>query len=150
MGIAQPAALALLGIGAGVSLVIQQALNADLSENLASAAWAGLISYIGGTLCMAVLVLATGRGLPQPEAALKGDVLTWTGGFWGAVYIGIAIFLIPRLGAATFIALLVAGQMLSSLVFDHYGLLGLPEQPASPARILGALLLLAGVILIRS
>jgi transporter family-2 protein len=57
--------------------------------------------------------------------------------------------LIPRLGAAMVIALIVAGQMLGSLAFDHFGLLGVPVHPANVPRLMGAALLVGGVILIR-
>ena len=66
-----------------------------------------------------------------------------------AIFIALAIFLIPKLGAATFIALLVAGQMLCSLAFDHFGLLGIPVHPASLVRLAGAAFLILGVVLIR-
>ena len=68
---------------------------------------------------------------------------------FGAIFIGLAIFLIPQLGAATFFALLIAGQMLGSIVFDHFGVLGLPVHPVSAIRIAGAVLLVAGVVLVR-
>src|SRR5204863_820603 len=38
--------------------VMQQAVNADLRSTLGSAAWAGFISYLGGTLCMLALAVA--------------------------------------------------------------------------------------------
>jgi uncharacterized membrane protein YdcZ (DUF606 family) len=61
----------------------------------------------------------------------------------------LAILLIPKLGAATFLALLVAGQMLCALAFDHFGLLGIPVQPASLIRLAGAAFLILGVVMIR-
>jgi transporter family-2 protein len=57
---------------------------------------------------------------------------------------------LPRLGAATVLALIVVGQMLGALAFDHFGLLGLPQHPASLARLAGAAFLLFGVVLVRS
>jgi transporter family-2 protein len=68
---------------------------------------------------------------------------------FGAIFIGLGIFLIPQLGAATFFALLIAGQMLGSIAFDHFGVLGVPVHPVSAIRIAGAALLVGGVILIR-
>ncbi|HEY8714285.1 MAG TPA: DMT family transporter, partial [Candidatus Acidoferrum sp.] len=68
---------------------------------------------------------------------------------FGAIYIAISILLVPRLGAAIVIGLIVAGQMLGSLAFDHFGLLGIPVHPASFPRLVGAALLITGVILIR-
>jgi len=138
-----------LAIGAGVSFVMQQAVNADLRAALGSAAWTGFVSYLGGTLCMLALAVALGDGVPLGSALARSNWWAWSGGFFGAIYIAISILLLPRIGAATFIALLVAGQMVSSLVFDNYGLLGLAQRPIDVSRVLGVLLLVGGVILIR-
>ena len=139
----------LLGIAAGVSFVIQQAVNADLRASIGSAAWAGFVSYLGGTLCMLVLAIALRNSVPAISDINKGNWWAWTGGFFGSVYIAISIFLVPRLGAAFFIALLVAGQMMASISFDHFGLLGLSRHSIDLSRIIGAVLLVAGVVLIR-
>lgn len=140
---------AALTVAAGVGLVLQQALNADLRVSLNSAAWAGFISYVGGTLCMIVLILAMRDGLPSGTAIARSHWFSWTGGLFGAIYIAMAIFLLQQLGAATFISLLVAGQMIASLLFDHYGLFGIPQHPIDVTRLAGAALLVAGVVLIR-
>ena len=134
---------------AGVGIVIQQALNADLRVSLGSGAWAGLISYIGGTLCMIALILVMRDGVPSMAAIARTPWFYWTGGFFGAVFIALGIFLLQKLGAATFISLLIAGQMLGSLLFDHFGLFGLPQHPADATRLIGAVMLVAGVALIR-
>jgi transporter family-2 protein len=76
-------------------------------------------------------------------------VWAWTGGVFGALFIIGGIVLIPHLGAATFIALLVTGQMITAMAFDHFGLFGLVQRSADLARVLGAALLVAGVILVR-
>lgn len=136
-------------VAAGAGLVLQQALNADLRVSLGSGAWAGLISYIGGTLCMIVLILVMRDGVPSMAAAARTPWFSWTGGFFGAVYIALGIFLLQQLGAATFISLLIAGQMLGSILFDHYGLFGLPQHPADATRLIGAVMLVGGVALIR-
>lgn len=136
-------------VAAGVGIVVQQALNADLRVSLGSAAWAGFVSYIVGTLCMIVLILVMRDGVPSMAAIARTHWFSWTGGFFGAVFIALGIFLLQKLGAATFISLLIAGQMLGSLLFDHYGLFGLPQHSADATRLIGAGLLVAGVALIR-
>ncbi|MBV8829692.1 MAG: DMT family transporter [Acidobacteriaceae bacterium] len=138
-----------LAVGAGTSFVIQQAVNADLRASLGSAAWAGFVSYLGGTLCMLALASLLRETVPAATLIQSSHWWAWTGGIFGAIYIAISIVLVPRLGAATFIALLVAGQMLSSLIFDHYGILGLERHPVDISRLVGAALLVAGVILLR-
>jgi bacterial/archaeal transporter family-2 protein len=57
--------------------------------------------------------------------------------------------MVPHLGAATVLALIVVGQMLGSLTFDHFGLLGVPHYPVSPTLLAGAASLILGVVLIR-
>jgi transporter family-2 protein len=139
----------LLAVGAGVSVVVQQVLNANLRHALNSTAWSGFVSYLVGTICMVLLALALRDPLPSASVAARVPWWAWSGGLFGAIFIALAILLIPQLGAATFIALLVAGQMLCSLAFDHFGLLGIPVHPASLMRLAGAACLVLGVVLIR-
>jgi transporter family-2 protein len=92
-----------LSVAAGVSFVSQQAINADLRASIGSAAWAGFVSYVGGTLCMLVLALVMRDAVPAVGALERSHWWAWTGGFFGAVYIAISILLVPRLGAAFFL-----------------------------------------------
>ena len=87
--------------------------------------------------------------LPQMAKLSSAPWWVWMGGLCGANYIVIAILLAPRLGAATLIAVSVAGQMFVSLLLDHYGLIGYPVHPVSAWRIVGTGLLLVGVALIQ-
>jgi bacterial/archaeal transporter family-2 protein len=144
----QTVLLLLLGLAGGASLVIQAALNAGLRARLESVAWAGFVSYVGGTLAM-ICALVIGRA-PVPVAQFQETPPIWLlGGFFGAAYLGVSIVLLPRLGAATVVALVVTGQLISSMVIDRFALLGVPHHPFGAGRALGALLLLAGVVLIR-
>src|SRR5215471_8718802 len=139
----------LLAVAAGVSLVVQQALNANLRSALNSAAWSGFMSYLVGVICMAALALALRDPIPSASVAARIPWWAWSGGMFGAIFIALAILLIPQLGAATFIAVLITGQMLASVAFDHFGWLGLAQRPVDLPRLLGVALLIGGVILIR-
>ena len=140
---------AFLAVIAGVSVVIQQVVNASLRTALNSAVWAGFVSYAVGLACMALFALALRDPVPSASEAARLPWWVWSGGFFGAVFIALSVFLVPRLGAAAFIALLVAGQMLASVVFDHYGWMGLTQRPVDLPRLIGAALLIGGVVLIR-
>jgi transporter family-2 protein len=146
---AQLGALALFAIVAGVSFVMQASVNARLRTGLASPNWAALISYAGGTLLMAAIVLLNRDGAVTAASLEKTPWWSWTGGLFGAVYVVIIIVLLPRLGTAALIALFVLGQMIASLAFDHFGWFGVPKHPVDAARIIGVVLLVAGVALIR-
>ncbi|MHB8271157.1 DMT family transporter [Bradyrhizobium sp.] len=139
----------ILAVSAGISLVTQQALNANLRAALNSAAWSGFVSYLVGLVCMAALALLLRDPIPLGATAARIPWFAWSGGLFGAIFIGLAIYLIPQLGAATFFVLLVTGQMLGSIAFDHFGLMGVPVHPVSVVRIAGAALLVGGVVLIR-
>ena len=107
------------------------------------------MSYLVGVVCMALLALALRDPLPSAGVAARIPWSAWSGGLFGAIFIGLAILLVPQLGAATFIALLVTGQMLASVAFDHFGWLGLAQRPIDVPRLIGVALLIGGVILIR-
>ena len=139
----------LLVLGAGVSVALQQVLNANLRAELGSPWWAGCISYVGGTVAMLAMIIASGEPWLSSTMVARTSWVSWTGGIFGALFIGISIFMMPRLGAAVVVALIVVGQMLGSLAFDHFGLLGLPQHSAGPIRLAEAILLILGVILIR-
>ena len=73
----------------------------------------------------------------------------WAGGALGVCFIALALMLLPKLGASGFIALALSGQVVASLVLDHFGLFGLIERQLNLPRLLGAGLLIAGVVLIQ-
>jgi transporter family-2 protein len=139
----------LVVVVAGVSVSLQQVVNARLRAELGSPWWAGLVSFLGGTLVMLIVVVTTGESLPSGTVVARTSWASWTGGIFGALFVGVAILMVPRLGATAFVALVVVGQMLGSLTFDHFGVLGIPQHSASPVRLVGAALLILGVVLVR-
>jgi len=134
---------------AGVSAVIQQALNAGLRAALGSAGWAGIVSYLVGLTCMAILVAGSRDPLPAASLMARAPWWSWLGGMFGAFFIGLGIVLVPRVGAGTFVALFLAGQVIGSLVLDHLGLFGLAQRSLDMSRLAGAALIVGGVLLVR-
>jgi len=135
-----------LGLLAGMAQAVQAAVNAQLRAAVESPLWAALISFAVGTAGLSVLVLV-GRA-PVP-AHWPARPWVWSGGLLGALYICTAILLVPRMGAGTMLGLFVAGQMGAALLLDQFGFLGVPLHTASPGRLLGAVLVVAGVFLLR-
>jgi transporter family-2 protein len=141
--------LTILALVAGTSFVVQQAVNSNLRIELGSPWWAGFISYLGGTLVMLIMIVLM-REAPLPLNSISRSTWwSWSGGLFGAIYIAISILLIPRLGAFAVVGLIVIGQLVTSLVFDHFGILNVPQYPVSVPRIVGAAFLFAGAVLIR-
>jgi transporter family-2 protein len=87
--------------------------------------------------------------LPSLAFISKAPLWMWAGGAFGVCFISLALMLLPKLGASGFIALALAGQVVASLVLDHFGWFGLVERQMTLPRVLGAVLLIAGVALIQ-
>jgi transporter family-2 protein len=139
----------MLVVAAGMALAFQQVINANLRIGLGSPWWAGTANYLVGLLAMLFLALLAPGPRPTLETIGNTHWLTWTGGLLGACFIATGILMVPRLGAATTLVLVVVGQMVCSLLVDHFGVLGVPQHSASPVRLAGAALLILGVVLIR-
>jgi transporter family-2 protein len=133
---------------AGALLPIQAGLNAKLGKAAASPSYAALISFLVGTLGLIIYILVTGQTLSW-TGLKNAPVYTWFGGLLGAFYITVMVLAFPQLGPGLTFGLIVAGQMLVSVLLDHYNVLVSQPNPVSYMRILGVLLVVTGVIIIR-
>jgi transporter family-2 protein len=110
---------------------------------------ASFISFFVGTIALFIYVVASGTSLGALALAKNATPVAWIGGILGAFFVTATVTLVPRLGVALTFSLIIAGQMIVTLVIDHFGLLGVPVKEISAARIGGILLITLGVILIR-
>ncbi len=139
----------LLATGAGACIALQAAANGSLRTNLADARYAAFFS-ICGTILTAVVVMLAIRPSPPAMATMRAAPWwNWIGGPLGALIVLSGAALAPRLGAAAFIASVVAGQLLCSLLLDHFGLMNLPQQALTSGRLIGAAMVFAGVMLVK-
>ena len=136
-------ALALL---IGMLLPLQALINASLGKQTTGPLFASLASFVVGGVVLAIWWLAS---KPSLDLSALGRVpwWAWTGGLIGAVYVAAATMLIPRMGAAALICLVVFGQVAGSLLLDHFGVLH-ARQPIDAVRVFGALLVIAGALLV--
>jgi transporter family-2 protein len=141
--------LLLLALAAGVLLPVQAGVNAQLRPAVGSPLSAALVSFLVGTAGLMVAALILRAPIALRAAWTVTPWWYWVGGLIGALYVVATIVLAPRLGAATMIAAIVAGQMIASLLLDQYGLLGFPTHSISGLRVLGAALVMVGVILVQ-
>ena len=141
--------LYLAALGAGISVAVQQVLNGSLRASLNSPSWAGFVSYLGGLATMVVVLLAMREPIPSWKLVTATPWWAWSGGFLGGVFILLVILLLPSLGAATLLALVVAGQMSAAVTMDHFGAFGLAQHSLSVSRLIGVALVIGGVVLIK-
>ena len=64
------------------------------------------------------------------------------------MYVFVALEAVKTLGASGLTAVVITGQLAISLVIDRLGLLGVAKAPISVHRVLGIVLLVAGVALV--
>ncbi len=137
-----------LVVAAGAMTALQAPTNAALSRALGSPIHAALVSFLVGTAVLAVLAfLNPARGEGSPLRALPW--WAWLGGAYGAFFVAVAAFAVPRIGVATLLTVVIAGQLTMALTLDHFGALGVPRNTISAQRLLGLLLVVAGAALAR-
>ena len=144
-----PSILAIVAVVlAGGATAMQAPTNARLAAAVGSPVNAAFVSFAVGTAALAVLA-ALFHTRPDMAATRALPWYAWIGGLYGVVFVVAAAWSVPRLGVALTITLMVAGQLLISLVLDHFGALGVPREPISLGRLAGVGLVIAGVLLVR-
>ena len=140
----------LLVFTAGIGVTLQLGVNSQLRQAVGNPALSALVSFLVGTSALLLYVVGTAKNtLPALETFRGIAWWKYAGGILGAFYITTVIIAAPRIGAANVMALTIAGQLLAALVCDHFGWIGFSVQPVNIYRVLGVLLILAGVYLMQ-
>lgn len=142
--------LVLIAVGMGVLFAMQAGINAQLRIRTGDAIQAAAVSTCVSTITLLTLTLIRRRPVASFDQLTSGPWWIWIGGVMGAAIVALTIVMVVRLGAATLIASILVGQMLAAITIDHYGFFGVPQHTVSAPRIAGALLLVVGVVLIRT
>lgn len=144
----------LLAIIAGTTITTQVAINGKLMGYLGSPILVSMISFLVGTVGLAVIYLVAAyyglQSVPNFGALTQTSFWMWTGGLLGAFYVFTSVFVAPKIGFANLFSLIVAGQIILALVFDHFGLLTGQPHLTSSMRMVGVAFLVAGVYLIQT
>lgn len=135
----------LIGVFLPLQVAINNALKTDVGDSTLLAAF---VSFGVGTLTLLLFSVAT----RQPFHMLSSlPHLTWwklVGGTLGALFVFSTIYLAPRIGFAVMTSLVITGQIVASLLMDRVGFLGVPVRDISVVKLSGAVLLIAGMILV--
>ena len=143
-----------LSLVSGMILTLQVGINGQLRSKVGSPLLSSLISFLVGTLGL-VLVFAYflfSGTYALPDNANKLKSIPWwmfTGGLLGAFYIFVTIFASPKIGFANMFSLVICGQIILSILFDHFGFLGNEIHLITPQRLLGVALLIIGAAIIQ-
>lgn len=141
--------LTLAAVVSGAVVPFQAGANAALGRTLGHPLWGTAISLCVSFACILPVMLLARVEMPALSNLAQAPRWIWIGGIVGVVYITGALVLAPKLGAAGFITAAIAGQMLASVVIDHWGLVGLPQKPVSLPRFAGLGLIILGLIVMQ-
>lgn len=135
-------------IAAGICVAIQTGVNTQLRTYVGSPLQAAFISFLVGAFAIAI-VLVIRREMNFSFSVIKTTPWwVWTGGLLGALYVSAIILIAPKIGAVATAIYIIFGQLLMSVILDHYGWLGFPKIALTPQRIVGVMCVFIGVLLV--
>jgi transporter family-2 protein len=134
----------LIAVFAGSLLPAQFATNSALANELNSTTLTGAISYSVGSLFLFVLLVSQ-RLKPDWLSARRGPLWAWLGGAVGSAYVVGSVILTRALGAALATTLVIASQIITAILLDHFGVLGLQKRRINLTRLLAVLLAFAAL-----
>jgi len=137
----------IIGLAIGVGLPIQTSINTRLRKSVGSPFVASLISFTFGTIFLALITLIKDKSLFFPSQLLtRQPAWLWLGGILGVIYLTSNILLFPKLGSVQTAIMPILGQILMGLLIDNFGLFNSLKKPLTLQRVIGAFLVLIGVI----
>lgn len=141
--------LLLVALAAGGLQSIQGSINADLGRSLNHPLQATFISFFGAIIAL-IIVLAVLRPAIPSMAQLKSiPAINFTGGIYGIIFVTTVLVLAPKIGIANTLVAAIVGQVIVSVILDHFGLFGLALRPLSLYRLIGCAGLVISLLLIQ-
>ncbi len=128
--------------GAGIPLI--GVLNSGIARSVGN-------PFAATTIMFAIaLVVALGLTLPffgRPTVAQLGSapLVSYLPGLIIGFYSLSATIIIPRFGAASFIAYILIAQLVTSAAVDQFGLFGMTRRPVDTTKLLGLAVIVAGI-----
>ena len=139
--------LFLAALAAGTANPFQSGLNAELNKQLGQPIWAAVAVYVTGFATVVLFLLFARHAFPADKIAAV-SWWAWLGGAVSVISTVIALTIAQRLGSVLFTGASITAALITSVLLDQFGLIGFRQHAASPARIVGCGLMIAGLWLI--
>ncbi len=133
---------------AGITITTQAGVNSQLRVAINNPWVAAFVSFLVGTVILGLIIIGTKQPIPSFEQIKGIQLYKYSGGLLGAFFVTVVIFTVQRIGSANVFALVIASQFIVALLYDHFGLFGLPQTNISWVKILGSVMLIAGAYLV--
>lgn len=137
--------LIILTLCGGIAMTVQPSINARLAEKTGLIESA-LVSFFVGTVILAVISVTAGGGSLKGIASCRWWEMT--GGIYGAFFVTVITLAVPRIGTLAAMAIIIATQLATGIILDHFGLFGFKATPVDIKRLSGAALLIIGALLV--
>lgn len=138
----------ILPVFAGIAMAVQSGINAQLRSAINHPILAAFISFATGTILLAVLLIFSKQTLPSFATMSDISWYKYIGGSLGVFIVSVAILSVQQIGAANMFVLIVSGQLITAVIMDQLGVLGLQQSPITIQKIIGIVLLIAGAYLV--
>ena len=139
--------LFLAAVASGIANPFQSGLNAELNKQLTRPLWTAAFVYLSGLATLLLIQLFVREQLPTSRIAAV-PWWAWLGGLVSIISTVIGLTIAQKLGSGIFTGASVTAAILTSVALDHFGLIGFRQHTASPARLAGCALMVAGIWLI--
>jgi bacterial/archaeal transporter family-2 protein len=135
----------LIGLTGGVAVGLQSPIAGAIAQKVGGVASSFIIHTSGAVISGLLLWLRRGENIREWQTLPR--YMLFAGVFGLILYLTISVTL-PRLGSTMMIALIIIGQLLTGVVIDHFGLMGVAARPLDAWRALGVATLVLGAYLI--
>ncbi|EFE95984.1 DMT family transporter [Serratia odorifera] len=137
-----------IAFAAGLGITLQTTLNSQLAQGLGGdSVTAALFSFAAGAFSLGVYSLLRGGSFTSLTAIPSQPLWSLTGGLIGACALFSYVVLAPKIGFSALLGLAIVGQLISSQMIDHFGLLGAIRRPVSLLKLGGMLVMLTGLVI---
>lgn len=133
---------------AGSLIAVQSSSNSALGKYLSHPIHSAIVSFSSGLLILVTFAIFTNAGLPSPIKVISAPKFYLIGGFLGSIFVVSVIMCVPKVGVASVVTASLCGQILLSIVLDHFGLLGMKQHSINISKVFGAGLIIAGIFLV--
>jgi len=140
--------LILVAIFVGALMPLQVVVNGDLSRLTSNSYLAAFVSFATGAIALGIILLFRGAPAIEFKKLLDAPPQLFIGGIFGVLFVLSSIYLVPRIGSTMMFMAFITGQVLTSVIIDHFGLFGLSKISLNVTRSLGIILLFAGLFLV--
>lgn len=138
----------LLPVFAGVAITVQSGINSQLRLAIQHPVMAAFISFLVGTLALGILLLFSKTAFPALDQYASISWYKFTGGLFGVFVVTVTLISVVEIGAANMFVLIIAGQLVTALLMDHFGVLGMKTNPVTLQKFIGIMLLVGGAYIV--